>query len=89
MNIYQMIGNAVGTVEAAELAERLAHWHDRMVAHERRGTPCADECPHAEAGPLWDEAVQRFGARAGELRFLRSRGHEISTPALTEAMAGR
>lgn len=75
MNIYQMIGNAVGTVDAAELAERLAHWHDRMVAHERRGAPCNDECPHTEAGPLWDETVRTFGARAGELRFLRSRSH--------------
>jgi hypothetical protein len=74
MNIYQMIGNAVGTSDAMELAERLAHWHDRMVAHERRGGSCADDCPHTEAAPLWDEAVRRFGERAGELRFLRSCG---------------
>ena len=81
MNIYRITGNAVGTTVAAELAERLAQWHDRMVAHERRGAPCADECPHAEAAPLWDEAVRVLGARAGELRFLQSRGCAPARPA--------
>jgi hypothetical protein len=74
MNIYLMTANAVGSDDALELAERLARWHDRMVAHERRGAPCAEGCPHAEAQQLWDEAARIFRARAAELRFLQSRG---------------
>jgi hypothetical protein len=71
-----MIGNNVGTPEALDLAGRLSSWHDAMVSHERigRGSECDDECPHADAGPLWQEAVRTFGAKADELRFLRSRG---------------
>ena len=76
MTIYQSIGSNVGTPQAAELAERLASWHDAMVGHERvsptRGA-CGEECPHSDAGPLWEEAVRTFGDRAGELRFLMSR----------------
>ncbi len=77
MNIYQSIGNNVGTPEAAELSERLAAWHDAMVGHERfarNGTACDDECPHGEARRLWEEALRTFGERAQELRFLRSCG---------------
>ena len=76
MNIYRMIGNKLGTPEAIELAERLSAWHDAMVAHERarRVNGCDDECPHVDARVLWREAARLFGVRAGELRFVRSRG---------------
>ena len=78
MNPYAALGNHVGTTEAASLSERLAAWHDEMVAHERRlrsadkGGSCHDECPHAEARELWTEAVAVFGGRAEQLSFLRS-----------------
>jgi hypothetical protein len=79
MNPYVRAGLGVGTNEAAALAVRLTAWHDAAVTHERRlrtgypGEGCDDECPHAEAGVLWPEAAATFGARAGELTFLRSR----------------
>jgi hypothetical protein len=78
MNLYVLLGSRAGTSEAASLSERLAAWHDTMVAHERRlrvarpGDRCTDECPHVEARMLWEEAVTTFGDRASELRFLRS-----------------
>lgn len=81
MNPYVVIGSSVGTVEALTLSERLAAWHDSMVAHERRlrtraaADACHEECPHAEARSLWSDAVAIFGARASELAFLRSRAH--------------
>ncbi|HET7617414.1 MAG TPA: hypothetical protein VFK20_02810 [Vicinamibacterales bacterium] len=79
MNVYRSLGYAAGTPEALELAERLSAWHDAMVAHERRarsagGSRCDDECPHADARPLWRDALQTFGADARQLAFLRSRG---------------
>jgi hypothetical protein len=77
MNIYRMIGNALGTREAIELAERLSAWHDAMVAHERSARmpeECDDDCPHVAAPALWREASRVFGERASELVFLRSRG---------------
>lgn len=79
MNPYATLSSGVGTHEATALSARLSAWHDAMVGHERRlraGTTndaCDDECPHAEARALWAEAVATFGARAQELRFLRSR----------------
>jgi hypothetical protein len=79
MNPYVRAGLAVGTHEAAELTARLSAWHDAAVTHERRlrighpGEGCDDECPHAEAGVLWSEAMATFGARAADLTFLRSR----------------
>ena len=79
MNPYVMLGSGMGTSEAASLSARLAAWHDAMVAHERRlrtgrtAHNCDDECPHVEARTLWAEALATFGARAGELTFLRSR----------------
>lgn len=94
MNVYRMIGNNVGTPEAIDLAGRLAAWHDSMVAHERRGArggrECHDECPHADAGPLWEEAVRTFGARAAELAFLRTRAaRRGGAPGRTVAAAPR
>jgi hypothetical protein len=79
MNPYMLIGSKVGTREATSLAERLAAWHDAMVAHERRlrsrrgGDGCDEECAHGEAESLWAEALVAFGERAHELSFLRSR----------------
>ena len=83
MTVYMRLGSVVGTSEATALGARLAEWHDAMVSHERRlraGTAralCDDECPHAEAERLWDEAVALFGAHAHELSFLRSRADRI------------
>jgi hypothetical protein len=79
MNPYVRAGLGVGTNEAASLTARLSAWHDAAVTHERRlrighsGEGCDDDCPHAEAGALWSEAIATFGARAAELTFLRSR----------------
>lgn len=79
MNPYVMLGAGIGTSEAASLSARLGAWHDAMVAHERRlrtgrtADTCDEECPHVEARRLWAEALATFGARAGELTFLRSR----------------
>ena len=74
-----LIGSTVGTAEAASLAQRLAAWHDAMVAHERRlrgsalSTVCDEDCAHSDARSLWAEALVAFGERADELSFLRSR----------------
>ena len=90
MNPYVLLGSRVGTPGATSLAERLAAWHDSMVAHERRlrlartGDLCDDECPHVEARNLWAEALTTLGERATELRFLRSRA---MTPAARKANA--
>jgi hypothetical protein len=79
MNPYFLIGSASGTAEAGSLSQRLAAWHDAMVAHERtlragrRGDECDDDCAHGQARALWAEAVTTFGDRAQELSFLRSR----------------
>jgi hypothetical protein len=87
MNPYAMLGSAVGTNDASSLGVRLSSWHDAMVAHERRlrmnkdGDGCDDECPHAEAGALWSEAVTTFGPRANELTFLRARAKQSAGPA--------
>lgn len=87
MGLYRSVANAVGTREALELAHRLAVWHDAMVVHQRRagsirGPLCDDDCPHDEAETLWSEALDVYGKRAHELRFLRSHGvgsfHEAS-----------
>jgi hypothetical protein len=81
VNLYRQIGYAHGTPEALHLAERLAAWHDAMVAHERlAGSRCDDECPHADAGALWREAQEVFGDAAHELRFLATRAHRPERP---------
>jgi hypothetical protein len=83
---YALLGSRVGTSEGASLGERLAAWHDAMVAHERRlrtartADACDDECAHVEARTLWAEAVATFGDRATELRFLRSRATSVAKP---------
>jgi hypothetical protein len=79
MNPYVQLGSRIGTPQAVSLAERLAAWHDAMVAHERRlrtarvHDVCDDACPHVEARSLWAEAVATLGDQAVELPFLRSR----------------
>jgi hypothetical protein len=78
VNPYIQIGHANGTREGLELAERLAAWHDSMVAHERRTEPCSDECPHASAPALWKEALAVFGPAAHELRFLARRATDVA-----------
>ena len=84
MNPYVVLGSRLGTSEAASLSDRLAAWHDLMVAHERRlragrtNDRCDDECPHVEAGVLWAQAVATFGAEANGLAFLRSHGRRRS-----------
>ena len=84
MNVYAMIGSSCGTRDALALSIRLSAWHDAMVAHERRlrlastRDACGDECPHAEAGALWSEALSTFGSLASELTFLQARA--LATP---------
>lgn len=79
MSMYRLIETADGLRAPADLAERLAAWHDAMVTHERSrragaaATRCDDECPHVEARELWAEAVSVLGDGARQLTFLRSR----------------
>jgi hypothetical protein len=79
MNLYATMASGAETPASSSLADRLAEWHDAMVAHERRlrgarrDDECDDECPHVEARALWAEALRVFGERAHELVFLRSR----------------
>lgn len=86
MNPYALLGSRIGTSEAVSLSDRLATWHDSMVAHERRlramrtDDACHDECPHMEARTLWAEAATMFGHRASELSFLRSRATTVQAP---------
>jgi hypothetical protein len=78
MKLYTMIGLRVGSLEATALSERLAAWHDAMVAHERQlradraAIDCHEDCPHEEARVLWPEAVATFAERADDLSFLKS-----------------
>ena len=95
MNPYLLIGSASGTSEAASLSQRLAAWHDAMVAHERRlragrrGDECDDDCAHGQARALWAEAVTTFGDRAQELSFLRSRAIGSMPPSENGALSAR
>jgi hypothetical protein len=79
MSLYRSLANAVGTREALALAPRLAAWHDAMVVHQRRagsvrGPLCNGDCPHTDAEALWSKALEAYGERAHELRFLRGHG---------------
>ncbi len=78
MNIYRVIGDRVGTLEARGLAQQLVEWHDAMVKHLRvighRRAECLEGCPHDEAHSLWAAAMDVFGPHAGDLSFLRTHG---------------
>jgi hypothetical protein len=78
MNIYKVLGDRIGTLEARALAEELVAWHDAMVRHLRlmqlQGRGCSDECPHSEARLLWRTALEVFGDGAERLRFLQDHG---------------
>jgi len=87
MNPYASLGSRIGTSEANSLSDRLAAWHDSMVAHERRlraqriDDACDDDCPHGEARTLWREALAMFGPLATDLAFLRSHGASVAASA--------
>jgi hypothetical protein len=76
--MYRVLGDAIATLEARDLAERLVSWHDAMVKHLRvvslRGASCDDGCPHEQARLLWADALDVFGEQAGRLSFLRTHG---------------
>jgi hypothetical protein len=82
--MYAMVGSGIGSPEATALRARLVAWHDAMVAHERKiragrsERGCDEECPHAEARLLWNEAVETFGEGAYGLTFLRTRAMDSS-----------
>ncbi len=93
MNIYRVIGDRVGTLEARGLAQQLVEWHDAMVKHLRvidlRRAECAEGCPHEEARGLWAAAMDVFGPHAGDLSFLKTHGgrHRPSRAAATALYA--
>ena len=78
MNMYRILGDRIGTLEARALAQDLIRWHDAMVKHLRvakqRDRGCWDGCPHDEARALWSSALDTFGEHASELQFLCMHG---------------
>jgi hypothetical protein len=90
MNMYRVIGDAIATAEARELAEQLVAWHDAMVKHLRavtlRGVACGDGCPHEQARLLWPQALDLFGDDAARLAFLRTHG-SVPPSAMTAVRA--
>ena len=78
MNMYRVLGDRIGTLEARALAQQLVEWHDAMVKHLRvtaqRRRACPEGCPHEEARGLWSAALAVYGDEAGELRFLSTHG---------------
>lgn len=81
MNFYTAVAVRVNSPAALELSQRLTAWHDAMVAHERHiagqtSAGCDEDCPHAEAAALWNEALTTYGQHAHELTFLRARSLE-------------
>jgi hypothetical protein len=94
MKLYTTIGLRAGSPEATALSERLAAWHDAMVAHERQlragraALGCHDDCPHEEARVLWPEAVATFAERADDLSFLKSRATSSADRGTTPRVEG-
>ena len=94
MNLYVVLASTIGTGDAMVLGARLSAWHDAMVAHERalrmgaRTAACDDECPHADASMLWNEALETLGERAHELAFLRARAARTMAERVTSNAAG-
>jgi hypothetical protein len=79
MNMYRILGDRIGTIEARELAQQLVAWHDAMVKHlrvvaSRPTAQCAEGCPHEDASALWTSAQAVFGPDARQLAFLRAHG---------------
>lgn len=78
MNLYTAIGARTYSPDGRALSQRLAEWHDSMVAHERRlgiasaAADCDEDCPHGQAAALWAEALETYGEAAHELSFLRT-----------------
>ena len=93
MNLYRVIGDAIATLEARDLAERLVSWHDSMVKHLRvvtlRGGSCDEGCPHEEARLLWAEAMDVFGDDAGRLAFLQAHGGMPAGARIASSMEAR
>ena len=85
MNMYRVLGDRIGTLEARALAQQLVEWHDAMVRHLRvtaqRNSTCPEGCPHEEARGLWSAAMQIFGNDANDLRFLRTYSGSRPRPA--------
>ena len=87
MNIYRLIGDRVGTLEARVLAQQLVEWHDAMVKHlrvveSRGGAGCLEGCPHDDARALWAAALDVLGPEADDLMFLRAHGGGQAPPEL-------
>ena len=82
-NPYAVLGADFGIAGTEPLLQRIAEWHDAMVAHERaaRYEPCDGACAHAQARQLWTEASARFGRAAQHLSFLRSRARPLRNAA--------
>ena len=78
-NPYAVLGANFGIAGTEPLLQRIAEWHDAMVAHERaaRYERCDSACAHAQARQLWTEASARFGRDAQHLSFLRSRARPL------------
>lgn len=78
MHLYTAAANQIGTIDARDLAMRIAGWHDSMVNHLRAVRTgvvrCDDECPHEQARVLWPAAVDVFGDHALRFTFLQSHG---------------
>lgn len=86
MNSYRMLGEQAGTPDARDLAVQLQAWHDAMVMHlraaDRRGSACAEGCPHEVARVLWPMALDAFGPLAASLAFLHTHGSAPPRPTM-------
>jgi hypothetical protein len=81
VDVYRQVACRVGTNQALALAHELSAWHDAMVSHQRTLgrlgfslDACADwdDCAHALARALWQQATDVLGPHANELAFLRT-----------------
>ena len=80
LDVYRQVAYRVGTNQALALAHELSAWHDAMVSHQRTLgrlgfslDACAgwDECAHALARELWQQATEVLGPHADDLAFLK------------------
>jgi len=89
VDVYRQVAHRVGTHESLALAHELSAWHDLMVSHQRTlarlgrsQDACADwdDCAHALARELWQQATEILGEHANDLTFLRQcagEAHEV------------